>query len=218
MSDIVKIAVIVGEHPYDVPGFQNVFSQMRDIECYFQNLQEFTGSEEKTRNWYDVLLFYNYHLITPSDGNPWFAGDVKTVMESLGYTGQGIFILHHAVLAYPDWGKWSDICGIQNRRFKFHDIQAVNYEIVKHHPITEGVDDFSMIDETYEMEPTGDSSDVLVTTDHPLSAKTILWTRTYKKSDVVCYLSGHDDSAYSDYNFRRLTENAVKWLSGKPRA
>ena len=186
---------------------------MDGVESYIQNLQEFISSEQKTRDWYDVLLFYNYHLPAPS-------GDTKAILDTLGETGQHIFILHHAVLAYPDWSKWSDICGIQDRSFKYHDGMNVDFKIAKKHPVTEGLKDFSMTDETYEMKSAGgggDDSDVLVTTDHPLSAKSILWTRTHGKSKVVCYSSGHDASAFADTNFRKLVENSIQWLMSEER-
>ncbi|MCL2639814.1 MAG: ThuA domain-containing protein [Phycisphaerales bacterium] len=205
----IKVAVIVGEHDYDVPNFQKAFESLDGVECYYQNLLEFISSAKVTRNWYDVLVFYNYHLPTPPSG-----GDTKAVLDALGETGQHILILHHAVLAYPEWSKWSDICGMADRSFKYHDGMNVDFKIVKNHPITEGVQDFSMVDETYEMKSAegDDGNDVLITTDHPRSAKTILWTRTHKKSKVVCYSSGHDASAFADPNFRKLVENSIKWL------
>jgi len=211
MSKKIKVAVIVGDHDYDVPNFQKAFESMDGVETYIQNLQEFTTSEQKTRDWYDVLLFYNYHLTIPTKGSPY---NMRAVLDTLGETGQPILILHHAVLAYPDWSKWSDICGMQDRSFNYHDGQNVDFKIIKKHTITEGVKDFSMTDETYEMKSAeaADGNDVLVTTDHPLSAKTILWTRTHKKSKVVCYSSGHDDSAFANPNFRKLVENSIKWL------
>ena len=215
MSNKIKVAVIVGEHPYDVPSFQKAFESIDGIECYYQNMQEFTSSEQEMpggTKWYDVLVFYNFHKATPAEKSPWFCGDTKGVLEKLGQTGQGILILHHALLAYREWSKWSDICGMKDRSFAYHVGQNVDYQIVKQHPITEGVDNFSMIDETYEMKSADEGSDVLVTTDHPKSAKSILWTRTHGNAKIVCYASGHDATAFNNPNFRKLVANSIKWL------
>jgi len=212
MNRKIKVAVVVGDHPYDVPNFQKMFMAMDSVEAYIQNLQEFITCSEEIRKWYDVVLFYNFHNETPKSDDPDVVSNEKIALEQLGDTKQGIFLLHHAILAYPDWHVWSDICGIQNRIFDYHHDQNVNYEIIKSHPITSGVNNFSMIDETYSMDSAGADSDILITTDYSPSMKTILWTRKYKNSNVVCYESGHDNIAFSNNNFRKIAENAITWL------
>jgi len=38
-------------------------------------------------------------------------------LEHLGQTAQGIVVLHHALLAYPQWPLWRSIAGIEGRSF-----------------------------------------------------------------------------------------------------
>jgi len=205
----IKTAFIMGEHPYDVPYFQQMFNLIEEIEIYPQSLEMFATSPKKSREMYDVVIFYNFHMKTPAKGSV-----EKTAMEELGNNGQGILILHHALLAYPDWPLWSEICGIGNRKFGYYPNEQVPCHIEKSgHPITAGLSDFVITDETYTMDEPGDGSEILITTNNKNSMKNIGWIRQYKKSKVFCYESGHDNDVYSDKNFREIIKRASLWLA-----
>lgn len=217
-NDKIKIAVVVGYHPYDVPKFQKLFESIPDIEVYIQHMEQFVYSSKDVREEYNVVLFYNFHMETPVNEAPGYEGRIKEVLESLGDTKQGIFVLHHAILAFPNWQIWSDICGIQNRKFGYYLEQNVHFNISDiEHPITRGITDFELLDETYTMDSAGEDSQVLITTNHPKSMKTIAWTRQYKNSRVFCYESGHDNQAYNNENFIRVVSRGIQWLSEENR-
>jgi type 1 glutamine amidotransferase len=65
------------------------------------------------------------------------------------------------------------------------------------------------------MNDAGEGSDVLLTTVHPESMKTIAWTRQYKNARVFCYQSGHDNQAYANPNFRKVVARGIHWLAGR---
>ena len=65
------------------------------------------------------------------------------------------------------------------------------------------------------MADTGAGSEVLLTTDHPKSMKTIGWTRSCGKSRVFCYELGHDHLAWEDPNFRIVLERGVLWSANQ---
>ena len=210
----IKIAVIVGEHPYDVQEFQHVFTDNNDLEAYIQSLEMFTTSPKEVRDSYEVLVFYHMYTKTPSSENNG-TGVQRNALELLGDTRQGILILHHSLLAFPDWKLWADIVGIKDRKFDYHYNQVVDYKIEKNHPITENVKDFTLTDETYSVNEPGDECEVLVTTNHKPSMKSILWVKSYKNAPVVCYESGHDALAFKNENFRKLLYNSILWLADK---
>jgi len=202
-NEKIKVAVIVGWHPYDVVNFQKLFESIDGTECYIQHMEQFTSSDKERRQWYDVLVFYNMHSDTP-----------ETALSELGETKQGIFVLHHALLAYPQWSVWSEICGIDDRRFDYHLNQTVELQIAdQSHSITEGISDFSLVDETYTMKNAGTDSKILITANHPKSMESIAWVRKYKNSPVFCFESGHDNSTFSNGNFRKIVKQAIVWLA-----
>lgn len=214
MSDL-RVAVVTGGHPFDVIGFHNLFRALPEADCYIQHMEHYTTTPPETRAGYDAVLFYNMHMETPTGEEPrWTEKGIKATLEELGETLQGIFVLHHAILAFPDWPLWSEIVGIPDRRFGFYHDESIHVEVANpEHPITRGLAPFDLVDETYTMQDAGPGSDILLTTDHPRSMKTIGWTRQYKKARVFCLELGHDNAAYANPNLRTLISRGIAWCA-----
>jgi type 1 glutamine amidotransferase len=80
------------------------------------------------------------------------------------------------------------------------------------HPVTRGLRDFDIVDETYIIgEPDQPGNEILITAECAVGIKNIGWARTYKNSRVVVTASGHDNQVYADTNYRRLIHNAILW-------
>jgi len=215
-TDKITTAVITGQHPFDVPGFHALLRSMPEIDFYPQHLEDLVADAGHVRGEYDVLVFYNFHQANPGSEKGWWEKGTKEALEHLGETRQGIFVLHHAILAFPKWRLWSDIVGIRDRRFEFDVGQDLLIEVANpQHPITRDLQAWEMIDETYLMANAGRGSEILLSTDHPRSMKTIAWTRHYKKARVLCYQSGHDARAYANENFRTVVARGIQWLAGR---
>ena len=207
-DNTITAAVITGAHTFDVPGFQAAFWSMSDVDVYPQALENFVADHGGVRHQYDVLVFYNFHRPAP---------DAKTAeaLSTLGETQQGIVVLHHALLAFPEWPRWSEICGIENRTFGFHMDQRVPVLVADpSHPITAGLADWELPDETYTMCDADEGSRILLTTDHTLSIRTLAWTRQVGNARVFCYQSGHDNAAFADQGFRTVLHRGIRWAAG----
>jgi len=215
-TDKTKTALITGVHPYHVPAFQSIFRSFPEVDLYPQNLEDFVTSPDDVRAWYDVLVFYNMHMQVPDDSAGGWYPAARRALEGLGETPQGLLVLHHALLAFPGWQLWNDLVGIEDRSFGYHIGETVTVQIADaEHPITRGLRDWTMIDETYTMADAGEGSHVLLTVDHPKSMKTIAWTRQHGQSRVLCLESGHDNDTYPDPSFRKVLERGIGWLAGR---
>lgn len=218
----IKVAVVVGQHFYNVPALQDMFMSLEGITAYIQNFEEFVGSGDQVRAGYDVILFYTIWQDEPTNNGPWYAERQLDVLNSLGKTGQGIFVMHHSFIAFPDWPDWRLMVGVENESYKgYHLDQNMNYHIVDlDHPITAGLEDFAMIDEAYEMAGVSedDGNHILITTDHPLNIATIAWTRKFKDVPVFCFQSGHDEKSFENSNFRKIMRQGILWLAGNSTA
>ena len=182
-EDPVQLAVITGGHGYDVRNFHRFFRSLPGVDAYIQHMDDFASTRAELRDGYDVALFYTMLMDGPSDDVPWYAGRPQSALAHLGETAQGIILLHHAILAYPQWHAWNEIAGIENRSFRHHPEQTVRIEIASpEHPITAGRSAWEMEDETYVMDGPGADSEILLTADHPMSMKAIAWARTHKRA------------------------------------
>lgn len=213
----IQMAVVTGGHSFNVIEFHRLFRQLENIEVYIQHMDDFASSSAEIRHSYDVILFYTMLLDGPTDdGHPWYAGKPKSVLEELGQIGQGIFMLHHSILAYREWPIWSQIVGFSDLTHDVTMAQTLFVEVEEHeHPITSGISGWDMVDETYKMCDPEPDSQILLTTKHPTSMRVLAWTRQYKNSRVFCYQSGHDNRTWGNPNFITMLWRGIEWCAGR---
>ncbi len=216
MADKATLAVVTGSHPFDVPNFHKLFRALDGVDAYVQSMDDFATSPEDVRDSYDTVLFYHMIMPTPVDEGDWGSGRPATAQQRLGETGQGIVVLHHSILAYPEWEAWTDMTGLADRAFDFHPEQQLTIDVANaDHAITAGLAAWNMGDETYTMaEPVGDN-DMLLTTEHEKCMHSIAWTRAFGKSRVFCFQSGHDNVTWADTNYQEVLRRGVLWSAGK---
>ena len=204
----MKIAVVTGEHGFREKDFDAVFQNMKGIDFIREDLDVFV--HDPNQKDYETVVFYNFHRPYPTEAQ------AKTILE-LTERGQGIVILHHAILAFPEWDAYSDICGIDDRAdFGYFPKQTLQVQVIDtSHPITEGLADWEMGDETYTMKSAGDDSTILLTVDHPNSMDVLGWAREYGNSRIFCLQSGHDNVTYSNPNFREVLRRGIEWCAKK---
>lgn len=210
----ISLAVVTGGHAFDVPGLQMLFRAMPGVDCYPQSLEDWAADWGNMRQRYDVMLFYNYHQdIAALDGARWGC-QVRSAVEGLGQTGQGIVILHHGLVAFQGWDAWSALVGVADRRFENFKGQRVPVHVAEPaHPITEGLADWELADETYTLAGTPGGATVLLTTDHPRSSHALAWVRRHGAARIFCYQSGHDRRTYKDPGFRAILERGIRWAA-----
>lgn len=211
----VTAAVVTGRHPFDVPGFLTVFRAMPDIDFYPQHMEDFVSDAGGVRDEYDVVLFYNFHQETPGGETDWWDKDMKTALERLGETEQGVFVLHHAILAFPKWPFWDEVVGRHPETFRdYHIGERLRVDVTEPtHPITEGLSPWEMTDETYEMRGPRSDCDILLTTVHPRSMHTLAWVHEFRNARVFCLQSGHDNETFTVPEFHTVVERGIAWCA-----
>lgn len=201
----MKIAIVTGEHGFREKDFDAVFRSMENIDFIREDLDVFVDNPHQKE--YETVVFYNFHRPYPTDEQ------AKAILD-LTERGQGMVILHHAILAFPEWESYSDMCGIHDRDFDYSPKQTLQVQVSDpNHPITKGLDNWEMGDETYLMNSADGDSTILLTVDHPNSMDVIGWTREYGNSRVFCLQSGHDNVTYSDPNFRKVLQQGIEWCA-----
>jgi type 1 glutamine amidotransferase len=219
-STKLRVAAVTGGHSFDTIEFHQLFRELPAINAYVQHIEDWGYASPEVRASYDVIVFYTMMMDGPADeGLPWYAGKRLSALSELGRVGQGIVVLHHAILAFPEWQPWNEMVGIQNRKFGYHWEGDPTTEIADAaHPITRDLPSatWSLKDETYTMdEPTGPDVHLLLTTKHHKSMKANAWTNRYKGSKVFCYQSGHGAPVYADANFRTILDRGIRWTVGQ---
>jgi type 1 glutamine amidotransferase len=153
----------------------------------------------------------------------------KAKFLSLFDRGIGLVVMHHALVSYQGWPEFEGIIGgtypePQDKKGKVtpelgyeHDLQVPVQIVVKNHPVTAGLRDFTIHDEIYWGFRTRPDVTPLITTTHPKSGKPLMWTRTERKSRVIYLQLGHGPEAFANQNYRRLVAQSIQFVA-KPDA
>lgn len=217
----IKVAVVTGGHDFEEKPFFSLFEGCDDIEYTKFQLKDDSELFEDISSWdYDVIVLFNMtQKITPKRQENF----IKLLNQ-----GVGLVTLHHAMGSFQEWPQYKKIIGTKYylketteegvthpaATYK-HDVELkVNIADTKH-PITRGLSDFTVHDETYKNCGFEKDNRVLLTTDEATSDKTIGWTRRYGKANVCTIQLGHGPQGYADPTYRRLIARAIRWSAGK---
>lgn len=214
MAEKLKIGLLLDMHPFDEIALKRMFDKMEGVEVFPQLIANYLFDYAGNNNKYDGFVFYNMTMATP-DPEETFAGGHKKVGETLcqiGESGQGIVVLHHAILSYPEWDLFNELLSLPDRKFDyFGNVNVEVYVEDSTHPITAGLSDWTMIDETFLLPACTDDATVILSTDCDKSISSLAWAKEYKKSRVFAMSLGHDAQAFDNPNFAKVLENAILW-------
>jgi uncharacterized protein len=205
----LSVLVITGGHPFPVQPFRDVFGGYSNMDCTF--VDEKVGGEayDDISHWrYDAIVLYN-HMKNLSEKQ-------QANFLQLLDRGVGLVILHHAIYGYRPWPEFQKVVGVTSwlSGYKLGVDFRVHIEDPQH-PITRGLKDFSIHDETYQGYGLAPEVHVLLSTNEPTNVKAIAWVHRYRKSPVCYFQLGHDTNAYSNEMFRIVLGRAICWSAGQ---
>lgn len=219
MGDPIRIAVVTGGHDFDEVPFLELFKSLDGVD--FVHLPQKDDSEflENIENWpYDVIVLYNMSRNISETRR-------ENLLKLLD-KGVGLVVLHHAIANYPDWPEYKEIIGaayfLEDSEYKgakrprseyTHDAEMPIHVENTTHPVTQGVSDFTVTDETYRKWLYLPGSELLLSTTHLESNREIAWVRQARNARVCFIQLGHGPQAFGDENYRRLVRQAITWTA-----
>jgi type 1 glutamine amidotransferase len=139
--------------------------------------------------------------------------------------GTGLVVLHHALVSYQHWPEYEQIIGgrypeadgksgVVTLEVGYeHDVEIPVVIVAKDHPVTAGLNDFTIHDEIYWGFRVQPDVAVLLTTTHLKSGKPLAWARNQGKSRVVFIQLGHGPEAFVNPNYRQLLAQSIRWTA-----
>jgi len=212
----LNILVVTGGHGFDEKSFFEMFDSFQDIN-YTKLVQQEANAQLGTIDpkTFDAVVFYDMpKTIEEKD---------KANYYTLLKLGKGMVFLHHSQCSYQDWSEYKTIVGgkyheeqntPQTSTYQ-HDVKFTVKISDPRHPVTRGIKDFEILDEVYGNTEVLPSVTPLLTTDHPLSSKTIGWTHQIEKSRIVYIQPGHDKNSYFNPNYQKLVRQAIEYVAAK---
>ena len=216
--DPVRVLLITGGHGFDKEPFYTLMQSLEGITVSeAKHPEALSMFRPENRNLYDVVLLYDSPRIIGEQESQDFVDCLKE--------GKGLVVWHHAYCSYEHWTEYQAIVGGQYQRKDWtdhngvskpastytHDAQFRVKVADRKHPVTKGIRDFDILDETYANGRVNPGVHVLLTTDEPSSTSSVAWTNRYGKSKVVTILLGHDRHAWENPDFVKLLTQAILW-------
>lgn len=213
-ADPVRVRLVTGGHAHD-PEFYSAFTGEPRISVTVEpHPRAYQGGTGKL----DVLVLYDMIKMSDSKTREWLRAWVES--------GKGLVVLHHAICSFEDWEWWgAEVVGARylNAPHRglppstfFHDLH-LDIQVVKKHPVTAGVDNFRILDETYKGMWFAPKLDLLLTAAHEKGDGPIGWIGPSKTARVVVLQGGHDKNAHLNPNWQRLVRNAIIWTGSAGR-
>jgi type 1 glutamine amidotransferase len=214
-----RVLVITGGHGYQEKEFNDMLASLGDNYTY--TIESFPGAYHKfrseDRSEYDVLLFYHmWQKITEHEAD----NLAETIRE-----GKPLVVLHHSICAFDDWPEYWNITGgkyfhkatvLNGKEYPAcsykHDLRFTLKVVDPKHPVTRGLKDFEVLDESYLGYYVDPEVTPLLKTDEPSSTPVVGWTKKYGKAQVVTLQSGHDANTFGNPDFRRLLKQSIRWV------
>ncbi|MCS7236771.1 MAG: ThuA domain-containing protein [Thermoguttaceae bacterium] len=217
----VRVVITTGGHGFDADGFFGMFRAMPGVSFEVIELpRQADLLAPPLRQKADCLVFYDMVGDLPREA--------REQLVALLNQGIGVVALHHNLGANRTWGDYRFIIG---GKFIFEkcELDGQSYDTTpwKHgqrlkikvadpkHPVTRGLTDFDVEDETYGRFYTAADIHVLLRTDHPDNNPIVAWTKKFGQSRIVYIQLGHDRGAYDNPNYRKLVHQAILWAAGK---
>jgi type 1 glutamine amidotransferase len=215
----IRILVVTGNHSYNKETFNAMFTSLGDAISY--QVVEFPGAYDmflpENRSKYDVLVFYHMWQKITDEQKKVFADCIRE--------GKPVVALHHSICAYDDWEEYWRILGgkyfhkttiLDGKEYKacsyIHDMNFTAQVVDKKDPVTKGINNFELFDETYKGYWVDPGVKKLLTTTDTTSTPVIGWTKMYGKARIVTLQSGHDSPTFQNPAFRQLLKNSIGWV------
>jgi len=215
----IRVLVVTGGHEFEHEPFFQMFKDNPEITYQavaHPNAHAWLKAEAAKA--YDVLVLYDMHQE--------ISDEAKADLVARLQEGKGLVVLHHAIADYQKWPEYAKIIGaryylqktlvdgVEKARSAYkHGMHFDLHVADPGHPVTRGVKDYPIIDETYRLFDVAPGVHPLLTTTEPESNPTVAWAKTYAAARVVYMQSGHDHTAYENPNFRQVLQQAIRWTA-----
>jgi uncharacterized protein len=218
-SQHLRILVVTGGHDYDTVAFSDMFDSMQDVLTFsvLSFPEAFRSFKPEHRQEFDaVILYHMWQNITP-----------EQEQNLAGCIGEGkpMVVLHHSICAFDDWEEYRKITGgryfhrpdtIDGRIYPVsgyeHGVRVKVHIADNTHPVTKGMTDTELLDETYADFYVEPGVTTLLTTGTPGSSPVVGWAKTYGRARVVTLQPGHDARTFENPWFREILLRAILWV------
>jgi type 1 glutamine amidotransferase len=217
----IRVLLTYGGHDFEQKPFFAMFDALPGVVYSKAPLPESAAMlKPDLQKQYDVIVMY--------DMCGKFSPEEQKAFVALLEQGIGVVSLHHNLGAHLGWPEFTKILGgkfllkaetIGGKTYgpsTYEHGQQIRVTVTdKLHPITRGLADFTIEDETYGKCYIAPDAHVLLRTDNPKNNPSIAWVSPYGKCRVFYFQLGHDSKAWSNPAYPDILSRGICWAAGR---
>ncbi|MDR1556002.1 MAG: ThuA domain-containing protein [Tannerellaceae bacterium] len=212
------ILLITGGHEYEVEAFDRMLSELPVTYDKVAHPYAYPLLKDSEIAKYDAVLLYDMPKEIPEEAQ----NDFITMLRK----GKGLVVLHHAFCSYDFWPEYTRIAGGRYHHYPWTKAgveqppssfrHGVTFDVRvadPTHPVTQGIRDFRITDETYGGTEILPGVHPLLSTDEPTNGPLVAWSHTYENSRVVTFTLGHDSLSWTHPAFVSILSRSLCWVA-----
>lgn len=204
----MSILVLCDDHHHPGSTVRGGLAPLAERAFDFDWVQDASGWSAQTLSNYPLVILSKSNDVSQADQTPWVTPEVERAFSAYVRGGGGLLALHSGTV-YKDTDVLRPLLG---GVFDHHPPQCpVTVEPEAHHPLTIGVQPFTVQDEHYFMMLDDDEADVFLTTTSQNGTQPGGWTRTEGEGRVCVLTPGHNLEVWLHRSFQALLYNAIHW-------
>ena len=223
----MRILVICGDYWHPAEGIKEGLGAILKTQGDVHFVSEQAEIENETLENYDLLIITKADEIAPDNYLVWKTEKIQQAIYHYVAAGGGLLVCHAGTVSGKNTDIFDQLVGC---RFRYHPRDsAVTVAPLKPHPICEGVEAFTEIDEHYWIDILRGDVDIIFSSTSPAQGVvekyesepydncpvTVYpsgYTRTEGKGRICVLTPGHLLPVWQNKNYEKTIKNAIKWL------
>jgi type 1 glutamine amidotransferase len=158
---------------------------------------------------FPLTVLAKANITSSKNENPWLTSEASPAFPDYVRRGNGLVAVHAGTSRYEKLPAMNALLG---GAFVSHpEPCAVTLEPVKPHPVTDGMETFTIRDEHYFMAMNDAQADVFLHSRSAHGVQPAGWTRTEGEGRICVLTPGHDAEVWRHPSFQKLLLNALRW-------
>ncbi len=217
------LADIMAEATSDIPALSTTI--VVDPAAFFAELREAHRGDREPWNLVTVYaLRWRMKAERFARQRGEWAYDIVTedalLLQDHVHNGGGLLALHTAVICFDAEPSWRALVGAawdwqRSSHPEVGDARVDCADAAATHPITKGIEPFTICDEIYGFLDELDGIEPLLMSSHGGRSHPLLWARQFGAGRVVTNLLGHGAESLALPNHRELLRRSAAWAVGE---
>lgn len=162
---------------------------------------------------YSLIILSKSNEVDKTNKQHWLNPELSRKFVDFVEEGNGLLVTHSGLFGYETYPEIHNLIG---SKFQWHPEkqQPVTVKPTLINDITDGINDFTEVDEHYFIDIHKDDVEIFCKSYSVDGEQPAGYTRTQGKGKVCVLTPGHNLPVWENDDYKKLIENSLSWLEG----